>query len=68
LLALIRLLLTPRAALIAENLFLRKQLSLFKEQGETAFGVAWDSAADAYAWAVLRLAQRASHRQAGDFH
>jgi hypothetical protein len=32
LLALIRLFLSPRIALIAENLFLRKQLALFQER------------------------------------
>ena len=31
-LTLFRLLFTPRASLIAENLFLRKQLALFKER------------------------------------
>ena len=31
-LSLLRLLISPRAALIAENLFLRKQLALFRER------------------------------------
>ena len=54
------------AALKAENIFLRKQLALYLERGQTATGHGRHSLVHGFVLSVLRMAERFGQRQARD--